>query len=212
MVAVQPAVAKRPIPRRVKLGIALSALGLVTLVYPGQMIVPISIIMPFWPPVHGCFNFLAPLLLVAFVLVAIGLTLVVLVAGTLALIFTGLGRRGGLVAAVVVDASVVSLLLMTPLAFSRFDVSSDPSLLGLYGLMDVCALFPAAGLALLLSPRLFAVWLPTGKAFAATCVTVGLLLVPGAFGTAEFARQAIAAQYPTEVTTATTAPGTAHAC
>lgn len=211
MVAVQPAVARRPLPKRIKLGIALSVLGLVTLVYPGEMILPISVLQPFWPGVHGCANFLAPVLFLVFFGVATGLTFLILLAGTLALIFTGLGKRAGLIAAVLVDAGVASLLLMTPLSFPSVDVSADPGVLGLYGLMDVCALFPAAGLVLLLSPRLFAAWLPTGRAFAATCVAVGLLLVPGAFGTVEFARQAIAAQSPPPHVT-TTAPGTASAC
>jgi len=160
----------------------LTAVSLVLLVYPGFMALPVIALTPLIPHTGGCANFGAGIVAVAFFGVAFLLSAALIVVGILAIIGTALRSRIGLVGAVLINAVVISLLLMTPLDFSArqgFDV-----------VLTVGAFIPAAAMALLLSPAVFGSWWHAGRPFVATVVAAGLLLLPGAAGTAVLGLQA----------------------
>jgi hypothetical protein len=171
----EPAAIKPPLTRRVKLGIGATVVSLVILVYPGQLALPVFALMPLMPRPGGCAPILAGLVFVAFLLVGLLISGVLIAFGIVAVILAALRKRTGLVGAVFLNAAVLSLLMLAPFGYPK---GSDSGLLGLYVILAICALIPLTALVLLLSPALFASWHSRG-AFVATAVLVGLLLLPG---------------------------------
>jgi hypothetical protein len=174
---------KPPLNRRIKFGIGATVVTLVILVYPGQMALPLNALFPLMPRMGGCANFAAPFVFIAFLVLALVLSGILIGIGVIGIVLTALRKRTGLVAAALLNATVVSLLLMSPLAYST---SADPGAFSLYVLLDVCALVPATALVLLLSPTMFSSWWHSRVPFVATAVAAGLLLLPGAAGAVAF--------------------------
>jgi hypothetical protein len=200
MVAAQPLKSRPPLTLRIKVGLGATVLSLAILVYPGQMALPLNVLTPLMPTMHGCANFGGPLVAVAFFGLAILLSLALICLGILAIVATALRWRFGLVTAVLINATVASLLMMTPLDYSA---SGDPGALSLYVLLTICAVIPLAATVLLLSPKVFGAWLKSGRSFTVTAVAAGLLLVPGAAGAVDLGSQVsgISAQPAAAVTT-----------
>ena len=74
----QPAVISPPLDRRIKFGIGATVVSLVILVYPGQMVLPLNALFPLMPRMGGCANFAAPVLFIAFLLLALVLSCVLI--------------------------------------------------------------------------------------------------------------------------------------
>ncbi len=180
----QPARVRRPVARRIKVGIGLTVVSLVILVLPGTMELPLSALEPLWPHMGGCANFLIPLVLLAFFAIGFLLSAALIVFGIVAVILAGMGKAFGLIASILVNAVVATLLLLPSITFGPGPV--DPQELGLFGLLAACAVVPIAAVALLLRPAEFrSRWRSPGP-LAAICVIVALLLAPGAVGLATF--------------------------
>jgi hypothetical protein len=175
LVTTSHAPAKRPpLSRRIKVGLVLTGVSLVLLIFPGYMALPLTALTPLMPHTGGCANFGAGIVAVAFFGLAFLLSAALIVLGILAIIGSALRSRIGLVGAVLINAVILSLLLMTPL-----DVAAQH---GFDIFLTVSALIPAAALALLLSPAVFGSWWHGGRPFVATAAAAGLLLLPGAAG------------------------------
>jgi len=180
----QPAQPRRPVPRRIKFGIGLTVLSLVILVLPGTMELPLSALEPLQPRMGGCANLLIPLVGVAFFVIGFLLSAALIVFGIVAVILAGMGRGFGLVASILVNAVVATLLLLPSITFGPGPV--DPQELGLFGLLAACAVVPVAAVALLLRPAEFRSHWPSRRPLAAICVIVALVLAPGAAGLVGF--------------------------
>jgi hypothetical protein len=176
----QAARIKPPLTRRIKFGLGATAVTLVLLVFPGQMVLPLYALLPLMPRMGGCANFLAPVIFIIFIGAGFLLSVVLIIIGIVAIVLAAVRKRIGLVGAVLVNAAVVSLLLLTPL---DFPASGDPGAFGLYVLLAICALIPAAAMVLLLSRTVFRSWWHSSRPFIATAVAAGLLVLPGAAGT-----------------------------
>lgn len=175
MTGPQAAPIRPPLNLRIKVGLVLTGVSLVLLIFPGYMALPLTALTPLMPRMGGCPDIRAGIVLLAFFGLAFLLSAGLIVVGIVAIIGTALRSGIGLVGAVLINAVVLSLLLMTPLDFSAqhgFDV-----------FLTVPALIPAAALALLLSPAVFRSWWHASRPFVATAVAAGLLLLPGAAGT-----------------------------
>ncbi len=171
----QAAAIRPPVNLRIKVGLVLTGVSLVLLVYPGFMALPVIALTPLIPHTGGCANFAAGIVAVAFFGLAFLLSAALIVLGILGIIGTVLRSRIGLAVAVLINAVVLSLLLMPPL-----DVSTQH---GFDVVLTVSALIPAAALALLLSPAVFGSWWHGGRPFVVVVVAAGLLLLPGVAGT-----------------------------
>jgi hypothetical protein len=171
-------VARKPrLPLRVILGLCATGVSLFILVFPGEMILPAFALMPVFPRMGGCANFLAPVVFLAFFALGVIISLVLVVVGITAIVLTAKRVRGGLTTAVVVNAVVAMLLLVTPLSAAGSS-TLDQGTLALYTLAAVCAVFPLAGTILLLAPALHG----SSRRYVATLIATGLLLLPGAAG------------------------------
>jgi len=165
--------------RRIKVGIGATAVTLVILFFPGQMVLPLALLTPFIPRTSGCGGF-GGFIVALFFGLAFLISLALIGLGIVAVVALLRRNRIGLVGAVLVNAVAMSLMLMTPLEFSP---NVDPGIFGLYALFTVCALIPAAALVSLLSPSVFDPWWRSRRPFTATAVAAGLLLLPGVAGT-----------------------------
>lgn len=171
-------VAPRPrLPLRAILGLCATGISLFLLVFPGDLILPAFALTPVYPRVGGCANFLAPLLLLAFFVLGVVISLVLIVVGITAIVLTATRARGGVVMSVVVNAVIATLLLVMPLSAAGPGGLSQGEV-GLYSLAAVCAVFPLAGTILLLAPSLYG----SSRLHMATLIATGLLLLPGAGG------------------------------
>ena len=175
----EPPAIKPRLTRRIKFGIAATAASVMLLVFPGQMVLPLYALFPLIPR-GGCANFLAGFIFVAVLAVGFILSVVLIILGILFVVLATLRKRTGLVGAVLLNAVIFSLLLLIPLDSQP---STDPGALGLYVLLAICALIPAAALVLLLSRTVFRSWWQSSGPFIATAVAAGLLVLPGAAGT-----------------------------
>ncbi|HEX9094640.1 MAG TPA: hypothetical protein VF990_00915 [Candidatus Dormibacteraeota bacterium] len=183
---------RAPINLRIKVGLVLTGVSLLLLIFPGYMALPLTALTPLIPHMSGCANFGIGLVAIAFFGLAFLISAAIIVVGVLAVIGTALRSRIGLVGACLINALVVSLLLMTPLDFSA---NQDPGAIGLDILLDICALIPAAALALLLSPAVFGSWWHASRPFVVMAVAVGTLLLPGAAGTISLGQQVAGMPY-----------------
>jgi len=183
---------KPALPRRVKVGIAATAVTLVILFYPGQMVLPMAVLSLFMPRAYGCGSFVGIAALLFFGLAYL-ISGVLVGLGIISLIAVALRNRVGLVGAVLIDAVAISLMLMTPLEFSP---SQDSGVFGLDALFAACALIPATALVSLLSPGVFASWWHSGRPFIAAAAAAGLLLLPGAAGTVTLGYQIASVSSP----------------
>jgi hypothetical protein len=182
------AASTRPrLPLRLKVGLGVTGLSLFLLIFPGQMALPLTALTPLMPRMGGCANFGAPIVFVAFFGVAILLSAALIGLGIASIVLTALRVRIGLLGAIVINASVMSLLLISPLDFS---LGTDPGAMSLYVFLSACAVVPATALALLLSPATFASWWRAPRAFLVTAIVVAVLLVPGAIGLVSLGLQA----------------------
>ncbi len=184
-----PPVAIRPtLARRTRIGIGATVVTLVLLVYPGQMVLPVTAMTPLMPRAGGCGNFLIGIVGLAFFGLAFLVSGALIGLGIVAVAAASRGNRIGLVGAVLINAVVISLLLMTPLGFSP---TQDLGAFGLYAVLTICAVIPATALVLLLSPTDFGSRWQSGRPFIATAVAAGLLLLPGAAGTVALGLQVV---------------------
>jgi len=171
----------RPIlARRTKIGIGATVATLVLLVYPGQMALPMSALSPLMPRMSGCANFAMGFIGLAFFGLAFVISGVLIGLGIVAVAAAARGNRKGVIGSVLINAVVISLLLMTPLEFSP---NVDAGVFGLYAVLTVCAVIPATALVLLLSPTTFRSSWHSRRPFLATAIAAGLLLLPGAAAT-----------------------------
>jgi len=185
-------------PWRIRIGLGLTVLTLVIVVFPGTMILPLAVLTPILPTPHGCFNFLAPLLFLAFFAVGALISLFILGLGTAGVIMGAVRNPAGLVIAVLVDATVASLLLLSPVTVTgSLSGGADP---GLFAVFAACAVIPVGAIVLLLLPSAY----PWRRLFVATVAAAALLLVPGAVGGAAFGLQAAGISTPPPATTPTT--------
>jgi hypothetical protein len=201
-----PAPTRPALPRRIKVGIGATVVTLVILVYPGQMALPASLLTPLVPRVTGCANMGMAVVVVALFGVAYVISGVLVGLGIVAITLTARRNRIGLVGAVLINAITISLLLTAAVPFApAFAITPglDPAVLGLFELLGVCALVPAAAIVALLSPTVFRSWWRSGRPFVATFAAVGLLLIPGAAGVVVLGSQIAGMSAPQPTTNST---------
>lgn len=166
---------------RTKVGIGATVLTLLILVIPGQMELPLTVLIPLMPKNHSCFNPAAPFVFLVFLGLGLFLSLGLFAVGIVGVVLAAIGTRAGLVMSVLFNAVVTSLLLIPPITFSAYG-PPDPGSLGLFAVLAVCAIVPVAAMVLLLVPAAYR-W---SRLFMATALVAGLLLVPGAVGGVAF--------------------------
>lgn len=162
---------------RAVLGLVATGITLLLLVFPGDMVLPLLALTPVFPHMGGCANFLAPLVALAFFGVGILLSFALIVTGIVAIVLTALQVRGGSAIAVVLNAIVATLLLVTPLSMGS-PGGLDQGMLGLAVLTAAAAVFPLAGTVLLSTRSLYR----SSRAYVATLIVAVVLLLPGAAG------------------------------
>jgi hypothetical protein len=175
----EAATVKPPLTGRLKFGIGLTALSVVILVFPGGLALPVYALIAFLPRPGGCAASGAAIVFVAFLVAGLVLSGLLIAFGIATVVLTALRKRTSLVAAVLFNAIVVSLLVLAPLGYPT---SSDSARLGVYVTLAICAVIPVTALVLLLSPAAFSSWFHSRGPFVVTCVLVGLLLLPGPVG------------------------------
>jgi hypothetical protein len=172
--------------RRTKLGIGATVATLVVLVYPGQMLLPVSVFAPLMPHKIACGSIGVGIFALAFFALAFLISCALIGIGIVAVVAVIQRRRIGLVGAALLNAVAISLMLMLSFEFSP---RLDPGVFGLDALFAVCAVIPATALVSLLSRTVFRSWWGSGRPFVATAVAAGLLLLPGVAGTVNLGYQ-----------------------
>jgi len=185
---------------RIRIGLGLTALTLVIVVYPGMMALPLAVLSPLMPTPHGCFNFLAPFLFLGFLAAGGLISLSIIGLGIFAVFMGGARFRVGLVIAVLVDALVASLLLLAPVTDTGYLSSGHD--LRVFALFSAFAVIPIGAMVLLLLPSAYR----GPRLFVATTAAAILVLVPGAVGAAAFGLQAAGISIPPSAATPSTSP------
>lgn len=168
---------------RVVIGLCMTGLSVILLVFPGDLVMPMTVSAPLFRVLPSpCFNFLALPFVIALFGVGILLSIGLIVVGLTAIVLTAVQVPGGLITAVLFNVTVATLFLLVPATFSANEFSSRGELATNGAFYAAAALVPLAAAALMLARSFYR----SSSSFLATVVVVSVLLLPGALSVTAF--------------------------